>query len=80
MLADIETKVPCIVGLLGRSLFTFPSCRVSDMVCSDVVKETIHIRSEKDRVWFPYRSAMQVNLSEGGERESTNTRWLASRL
>ena len=80
MLAGIETKIPCIVGLPGRSLFTFLSYRLSDMVCSDVVKETIHRRGERDRVWFPYRSTMQVNLSEGGERESTNTRWLASRL
>ena len=35
------------------------------MICSDVVKETIHRGVEEDRVWFPYRSTMQVNLSEG---------------
>ena len=65
MLAGIKAKAPCIVGSLGRSLYTFLSYRVSDMMCSDVVKETIHRGGEKDRVWFPYRSTMQVNLSEG---------------
>lgn len=87
MLAGSRFRVPCIVGFVGWDVLTLFLSGRGDMMCHRC-GEGNHSQfkgevegegeGERNRVWFPYRSAMQVNLSEGGQRESTNTRWLAS--
>ena len=85
MLAGKTFKGPCIVGFLGWDLLTLFLSGAGDMMCyrcgeGNHSQVRVRVRVERNRVCFPYRSAMQVNLSEGGQPESINTRWLASRL